>query len=383
MFLKTLKLMNFRNYENLTLEFKKKKTVIVGGNAQGKTNLVEAICFSSLLDSPRASSDSELVKWDAENLFIGVVVEKNDTRPTELSVVVNPGKPKILKVNQVKKKVFSGFLGKLAVVSFSVDDLLLLRGSPGDRRKYIDNAICQIYPAYYARLQNYNKIKQQKQAMLKSFNGYNTNLSSVQRDMLDSWNEQIAVAGSNIIYLREKFLKEIFPVAKEKNMQISGSKDDLSIVYTSSLGIKCDCETDLLPHVEEIKGFYNKKILEKMDEEVQKGQVVVGPHRDDIIFYLNKKEAHTFASQGQQRTVVLSLKLAELDLIKQSLGEYPILILDDVLAELDISRQSYLFDTIGAECQTIITTTDIESFKNKNMGDVTVFEVENGVVIND
>lgn len=381
MFLKSLKLMNFRNYESLSLEFKKKKTVIVGGNAQGKTNLVEAICYISLLDSSRTSSDNELVKWDAENAFIGAFVEKKDTRPTELTVVINPGKPKTLKVNQVKKKVFSDFLGKLAVVSFSVDDLLLLRGAPGDRRKYIDNAICQIYPAYYTRLQNYNKIKQQKQAMLKNFNGYCTNLSTVQKDMLDSWNEQIAVAGSNIIYLREKFLKEIFPVSREKNMQISGGKDNLSIVYMSSLGVQFNCEKDELPQIEEIKGSYHKKILEKTEEEILKGQVVVGPHRDDIIFYIDKKEAHTYASQGQQRTIVLSLKLAELDLIRHSLGEEPVLILDDVLAELDISRQLYLFESIGSECQTIITTTDIESFKDKNMGEVSVFEVEKGIVI--
>ena len=381
MFLKSLKLMNFRNYEHLNLEFKKNKTVILGGNAQGKTNLVESICFISVLDSQRTSSDLELVRWGSENAFIGVEVEKNDTRPTELSVVINPGKAKIFKVNQIKKKVFSDFLGKLAVVSFSVDDLLLLRGSPGDRRKYIDTAICQIYPAYYARLQNYNKVKQQKQAMLKSFNGYFSNLSSVQKDMLDSWNEQISVAGSNIIYLREKFLKEIFPVARDKNLQISGSKDTLSIVYTSSLGLMFNCEKDSLSLIEEIKASYKKKIKEKEVEEIQKGQVLVGPHRDDIIFSLDEKEAHMYASQGQQRTIVLSLKLAELELIKQSLGENPVLILDDVLAELDLTRQLFLFESIGSECQTIITTTDIDSFKDKIMGEIKVFKVENGSII--
>ena len=381
MFLKSLKLMNFRNYEHLNLEFKKNKTVILGGNAQGKTNLVEAICFVSVLDSQRCSSDLELVRWGSENAFIGVEVEKKDTRPTELSVVINPGKAKTFKVNQIKKKVFSDFLGKLAVVSFSVDDLLLLRGSPGDRRKYIDTAICQIYPAYYTRIQNYNKVKQQKQAMLKSFNGYFSNLSSVQKDMLDSWNEQIAVAGSNIIYLREKFLKEIFPVAREKNMQISGSKDTLSIVYTTSLGLQFNCEKDPLSLIEDIKVSYLKKMKEKEEEEIQKGQVLVGPHRDDIIFSLDNKEAHMYASQGQQRTTVLSLKLAELDLIKQSLGENPVLILDDVLAELDLARQLFLFESIGSECQTIITTTDIDSFKDKIMGDISVFKVENGSIV--
>ncbi|MGD9580122.1 MAG: DNA replication/repair protein RecF [Vampirovibrionia bacterium] len=382
MFLKSLKLLNFRNYESLNIEFNKKKNVIVGGNAQGKTNLVEAIYFIAVLDSTRTSSDSELVKLGNDNAFIGVVVDKNDTRPVELSVVINPGKSKILKVNQVRKKVFGDFLGKLAVVSFSVDDLLLLRGAPADRRRYIDNAISQIYPAFYSRLQSYNKIKQQKQALLKTFNGYSSNLSSIQNDMIDSWNEQISVAGSNIIYLREKFLKEIFPVSVDKNFLISGGKDSLSVSYNSTIGTTFNCKNDDLSSIEDIKKFYDIRLKQKKEEEIQKGQVVVGPHRDDIIFYLNDKEAHIYASQGQQRTVVLSLKLAELELIKQSLGEEPLLILDDVLAELDLSRQTHLFNSIGKDCQTIITTTDLDSFKDKQLGDVDVFEIANGELLN-
>lgn len=382
MYINALKLINFRNYESMELEFKKKKTVIVGGNAQGKTNLVESIYFLALLDSPRASSDSEYVRWGAENAFIGASISRADNFNTELSIAINPGKQKILKVNKVKKNSYNEFLGKLVVVSFSIDDLLLLRGAPKDRRNWIDTAICQLYPQYYTRIQTYNKIKQQKMALLKTFNGYSTNLSSVQKNMLESWNEQIAVAGSNIIYLREKFLKEIFSLAQLKNKQISGGKDTLTFKYESTLGYKFNCDSDELPHVEEIKTMYISKIKEKTGEEIQKGHVLVGPHRDDINFFIENKEADIFASQGQQRTIVLSLKLSELELLKNALKEEPVLILDDVLAELDVSRQRFLFESISIDNQTIITTTDLEAFKDKWFEDVDVFKVEKGTILN-
>ena len=207
MYLKSLKLINFRNYEQLELVFKKNKTVIVGGNAQGKTNLVESIYFLATLDSPRVSSDSEYVFWGTNTSFVSGVVNRSSGVVLELSIAINLGKQKILKMNKVKKASYKDFLGQLVVVSFSVDDLLLLRGSPKDRRKWIDTAICQLYPAYYSRMLLYNKIREQKKAFLKTFNNYATNLSSAQISMLESWNDQISTAGSNIIYLREKFLK--------------------------------------------------------------------------------------------------------------------------------------------------------------------------------
>ena len=380
MFLKSLKLLNFRNYESLELLFNKKKTVIVGGNAQGKTNLVEAIYFLASLDSPRASNDSEYVLWGKDSGYVSGVIDSSSGSISELSIAINPGKQKILKINKVKKSSYKDFLGQLVVVSFSVDDLLLLRGTPKDRRKWIDTAICQLYPAYYNRMQTYNKIKEQKKAFLKTFNAYATNLSSVQISMLESWNDQISTAGSNIIYLREKFLKEIFSLSQNKNLQISGGLDNLTIKYDSSLGLVFSCDKDDLPSIDQIRQHYIRAMNLKKEEEIQKGQVLIGPHRDDIRFYIENKEADTFASQGQQRTIVLSLKLAELELIKNSLKEDPILILDDVLAELDISRQRYLFESIGSGNQTIITTTDVDAFKDKWFDDIDIFNVIRGAV---
>lgn len=382
MFLKQLNLLNFRNYESLRLNFEKNITILVGKNAQGKTNLIESIYFLATLDSFRASQDSEYVLWDKESSAIKAFVDKDSGSQVELDVIITPGKSKILKVNSLKKNLHEEFLGYLIVVSFSVEDLLLLRGGPKERRRWLDLAICQFYPAYYGRLSVFNKIRQQKQALLKSFNGYFNNISSVQKDMLESWNEQIAVAGSNIIYLRQKFLKEIYPLAREKTLNVSGGVDYLEVNYASSLDVSFSAKSDTLPSVEEIKNNYKNKLKDEMNNEIARNKVLVGPHRDDIKFYINNKPADTFASQGQQRTIVLALKLSEVDLVKQILNEDPVLILDDVLAELDLSRQKILFESMANVNQTVITTTDIALFKDKNFIGAEIFTVEEGVITN-
>lgn len=381
MYLSQLRLYNFRNYENVRLDFTKSKTVIVGGNAQGKTNLVEAIYFLATLDSPRTSADAEYVRWGETDCLVSGLVTSTSGTEAELEVIISPGKAKTLKINKVKKTSHSQFLGNMVAVSFSVDDLLLLRGAPKDRRKWIDTAICQVYPGYYNRMQTYNKVRDQKKAFLKTLNGYYDSMSSLQKSMLESWNDQIAIAGSNIIYLREKFLKELYPFANMKNYQISGNKDDLTICYKTSPGADFSCHDQELLSIEDTNKEYLKVLKQKEEEEVVKGQVLVGPHRDDIAFRLGGKEADVYASQGQQRTIVLSLKLAELELLKTAMKEDPILILDDVLAELDLKRQKYLFESIGKENQTIITTTDLEGLKDKWFEDIDIIEVEKGSII--
>jgi DNA replication and repair protein RecF len=381
MFLKNLALLNYRNYESLSINFQKNKTVIVGDNAQGKTNLLEAIYFLSTVSSSRSSIDADFVLWGKEHSLISGTIDKGSGLETNIEIIISPGNSKVLKVNKIKKNSYNEFLGHLVSVSFSISDLLLLRGTPKDRRKWIDNAIMQVYPVYYNRLSLFNKIRQQKQALLKTFHGNFSNLSSVQIDMLDSWNDQLTIAGSNIIYLRQKFLKELAPFIFEKSLSISGNKDTILIAYCSSLGYDFDCNNGELLSVEEIKDIYSRQLTLKTDQEVTKAQAVVGPHRDDIDFIINNKSARSFASQGQQRTIVLSVKLAELDFIKQVIKDNPVLLLDDVLAELDLSRQKYLFDSIGKDYQTIITTTDLDSFDKTWLEDVTIYKVDKGCII--
>lgn len=376
--LEHLKLINFRNYESLELDFRNQKTVIVGENAQGKTNLVEAVYFLSSLESSRTAKHSETIRWGAQSTLINGIINKDNGSINDLEVIIQPGKTKILKINKVKKTAYNDFIGNLSVVSFSVDDLLLLRGAPADRREWIDRAICQIYPAYYAKLQNYKKIHQHKNSLLKSLKDKDSSLNPLMVNMIDSWNEQLSTSGSNIIFIRQKFLRELFPLAKEKALQISGNKDTVSISYISSIGESFNCENGATTSIEEIKSMYNQRLKDKLSEELARSQVLVGPHRDDILININDRDARQFASQGQHRTIVLSLKLSELDFVKQTINEPPLLILDDVLAELDLMRQKYLFESISGDSQTLITTTDLHSLESNWLGDVSVVTVEKG-----
>lgn len=374
MLIKSLSLKNYRNYKDQSLDFHSKKILFIGKNAQGKTNLLESVHYLSCLSSPRAKTDSELILWGEEAAMLTAVVEKAGF-DAELTVKINPPKRKELKVNQVKKSKSSEFCSNLSVVSFSVNDLLLLRGVPEDRRNWLDMAISQIYPAYLDRISQYNKIRTQKNNYLKDIKG-NINANT---ELLEVWNTQLCIAGSNIIYLRIKFLRELQKIAVEKHFQIA-TEEYFSMVYNSTVleDVTLEKEPDI--SIEKIAETFEKKLEERKLEEIIRAQSLVGTHRDDVSFFINNIEAKKFASQGQQRTIVLSLKLAELELIKEKIGDNPVLLLDDVLAELDNNRQNYLLNAIGIETQTIITSVDTVLFGEKYLKDVEVFNVENGKV---
>lgn len=372
MFLKHLELKNFRNYKDLKVDFKSNITLITGKNAQGKTNLLEAIQFLSSLGSIRAKTDNELILW-GEKFAVACGFLEKDTNEFELETIIAPPKRKELKVNGVKKSKSSEFIKHLCVVSFSVNDLLLLRGTPDDRRSWLDLAISQIYPAYLDRLQKYNKIKVQKNNFLKEIKG-NLNADT---DLLDILNLQLAISGSNIIYLRLKFLKELLSLAQVKHLEIA-DKECLTMIYDSKVLDDFDIYNDEIPETETISKLFETRLAQRKQEEIIRAQALVGPHRDDISFLINNIEAKRFASQGQQRTIVLSLKLAELYLIEAKINEKPILLLDDVLAELDDIRQGFLLDAIGSETQTIITSVDTLQFKESYLAKVDILKIKNG-----
>lgn len=271
-------------------------------------------------------------------------------------------------MNKVKTTP-KNFKSVLKTVLFSTADLLLLRGNPSDRRDWLDRAISQIYPAYDERLSKYDKIRIQKNNLLKDY----LKTGTLNDTLLDVYNEQLVITGSNIIFLRKKFLKEIERTACEKHRIISET-EDLRIEYDCSF---LSGQTDL----EEIASLFHQSLEERKNEELRRGQACVGPHRDDIIFYINNNEAVKFASQGQQRTIVLSLKLSELDMITAKTGDEPILLLDDVLAELDDLRQNYLLKSINPNTQTIITSVDTILFEDEFLKDVKIYKIENGCVL--
>ena len=372
MFLKQIKLKNYRNYEKIEVEFKSPITLIIGKNAQGKTNLLEAVQYLSSLASSRAKTDSELIRWGQEFAYIYGKVCKEDDE-FELETIINPPKRKILKVNDIKKSKSSEFIRYLSVVSFNVSDLLLLRGAPDDRRDWLDLAISQIYPSYIDRLQKYNKIKVQKNNYLKDIKG---NLQA-DTSLMDILNLQLAISGSNILYLRIKFLKELLKIAQIKHGEIAHD-EKLSVIYNSKVIDDFDILNDGELSVEQISQIFENKLQQRKQEEIIRGQSLVGPHRDDISYFINNIDAKKYASQGQQRTIVLSLKLSELSLIKDKTGEMPILLLDDVLAELDDIRQGYLLDAIGQSTQTIITSVDTLHFKEEYLSSVDIIKINAG-----
>ena len=353
-----LELNNYRNCENILLDFSSKKTLIIGKNAQGKTNILESIYLLSDLKSPRTSTMTDLIRFNSENFNINAEVEKNNTE-IELDFYYSQDKKREFKINKVKT-TSKNFKTVVKTVLFSTKDLLLLRGTPQDRRDWLDRAITQIYPAYDERLSKYDKIRIQKNNLLKS--------DFLDETLLDIYNEQLIVTGANIIFLRKKFLKEIEKFAIERHKTISDS-EEFSLNYT--------CEKD---EIDEICLLLKEELTNRRSEEIARRQSCVGPHRDDIEFKINGIDAVKFASQGQQRTLVLALKLAELEIIKEKTGYSPILLLDDVLAELDETRQNYLLKTISSDIQTIITSVDTILFEEEFLKDVQIYCIEKGAV---
>lgn len=356
---KHLALNNYRNCKNIELDFNNNKTLIIGKNAQGKTNILESIYFLSTLKSPRTSNIKEFVNFDKNNFSAEITIEKSNTE-IELGIEYNLEKPKVLKVNGLKT-TSKNYKGVLTTVLFSTQDLMLLRGSPQDRRSWLDSAISQIYPAHDERISKYNKIRIQKNNLLKE--------PDVNLALLEVFNEQLTTVGANIIYVRQKFLSELKKYAKTGYLDIS-KNEEFDLKYSFE-------EKDL----NEIAKALKEELEERKFEEIARHQSCVGPHRDDIYFYLDNKDATKFASQGQQRTIVLAIKLAEIELIKNKNGESPILLLDDVLAELDDLRQNYLLSSISDDTQTIITSVDTLLFDNEFLRNVTIFKISNGEII--
>ena len=363
--LKRLILKNYRNYEDFEYNFNSNKTLIVGKNAQGKTNILEAIYYLCALDSNRIKKDLELITFQKDFLNIKADILKTNT-DIALEIIINPPKNKVLKVNGLKKTKSRDFLRVLKSVNFSSSDLLLLRGEPSNRRKWLDMAISQVYPLYLDKLSKYNKIRLQKANYLD--NGI------IDDNMLDVFNQQMAVECANIIFLRKKYLKELLNIAQIKHSKMA-QNEKLTIKYQT-------VSPDELSVIELNELIYNK-LQEIKPDEIRRSQCLIGAHRDDIDFYINDIDSKKYASQGQQRTIVLALKLAELQILKDKIKETPLLLLDDVLAELDSNRQNYLLNAIDNDIQMIITSVDTLAFAPQFLSNVDIIKIKEGKIIKD
>jgi DNA replication and repair protein RecF len=367
--LKRLRLMNYRNYTQVELETNHKVNIFVGPNAQGKTNLLESIYVMALTKSHRTTKDRELIQWNAEAAHLSGLIERRygDCR-LDLSLAPQGKKAKI---NGLEQKKLSNFVGAFNVVMFAPEDLEIVKGSPSVRRRFLDMEIAQVQPAYLHHLLQYQKILVQRNNLLKQLQVKGGNLNQT---MLEVWNEQLAEHGSKIIKKREAFVYKLQKWAELTHSGITNGKEQLRIEYQPSLEVSSFQDEAML------FDQFMVKLSQVKDQELRRGATLVGPHRDDLVFYINDKEVHTFGSQGQQRTTALSLKLAEIELMNEEVGEYPVLLLDDVLSELDQYRQTQLIETFQSKVQTFITTTGIESVHLDRLDDVCMYEVHEGSV---
>ncbi|MBD3949741.1 DNA replication/repair protein RecF [Tuanshanicoccus lijuaniae] len=366
--IKQLNLQNYRNYQQLDLTFDDGLTIFTGENAQGKTNLLEAIFLLSLAKSHRTNRDQELIKNDADAAKISALIETSHFE-LPLELLLNK-KGKIAKVNHIEQAKLSHFVGQLNVILFSPEDMQLIKGSPALRRRFLDIEIGQSQPIYLVELQQYNRILKQRNQYLKQF-GRQASFDAVYFDVLT---EQLIEKAVNVITYRLEYIAQLEKIAQTIHFDLSNQRDSLKLDYVASSS-KLDYKQP-----EQLHNQLNKMFHDAMNREKDMGVTAYGPHRDDLIFYVNEQPAQFFGSQGQQRTIVLSIKLAEIELINQIKGDYPVLLLDDVLSELDDQRQHLLMQYIEGKVQTFLTTASINGLKLQQLNHPSIFYIEKGTV---
>lgn len=350
MYIKSLQLKNFRNYADETVTFGEGLNVLFGENASGKTNMLEALYFLGLGKSPRTTKEKELIRFGAERAFIKADIQKK-YRSHKLEIIIeNKGAKKIL-IDGIPIKRLSELLGIFNIVFFSPDELRFVKAGPDERRRFLDISLSQQSKTYFKSLSKYNKILQQRNALLKSDN-HNPNLKS----LLSIWDRGLAEVGANIILARKNYIEKLDGFSSDVHREISGGKEKLSLSYET--GIESD----------NYDGIFDS-LSDSLDKSFDKDKNLlftsVGPHRDDIKIVLDNTDARRFASQGQQRSISLSVKIAELSMFKIETGESPVLLLDDVLSELDLSRKEKLL-SLSNGTQTVITCTEYD-YKTSNL----------------
>lgn len=357
MVIKSLELSNFRNYDFLDLTFDQGTNILYGDNAQGKTNILEAIYLCATTKSHKGSKDKDIVKFGAEEAHIRTFVEKKQDE-IKVDMHLRKNKSKGIAIDGMRIKKAAELLGLMNVVFFSPEDLGIIKNGPAERRRFVDMELCQLDPVYLYHLNNYNKIVNQRNKLLKDLYQQPS-----LKDTLSVWDIQMAVFGRQIIERRARFIEQLNEIIAEIHSQLSGGKEALSIRYDADVAAE----------------QYEEELARTVERDMRLKQTSVGPHRDDFSFLVRDVDIRKFGSQGQQRTAALSLKLSEIELVKKMTGDTPILLLDDVLSELDSSRQNYLLNSIG-NIQTIITCTGLDDFVNNRFEINKVFQVVNGTV---
>ena len=357
MIIKSLELANFRNYEELNISFDKGTNILYGDNAQGKTNILEAIYVSATTKSHKGSKDKEIINFNKEEAHIRTYLEKENVE-TRVDMHLRKNKSKGIAIDGQKIKKAADLMGLLNVVFFSPEDLSIIKDGPAERRRFADMELCQLDSFYLYNLNHYNKIIGQRNKLLKDMY-----FQPELKETLNIWDSQLVSFGSKIIERREQFVKQLGDIIFDIHKKLSGGKEELVIAYEPDVNIE----------------DFEKQMKYNQDKDIRLKQTTTGPHRDDFSFVVNGVDIRKYGSQGQQRTAALSLKLSEIELVKKISKDTPVLLLDDVLSELDSNRQNYLLNSIG-NIQTIITCTGLDEFINNRFEINKIFKVTNGTV---
>lgn len=359
MYIEKLKLRDFRNYKWAELEFSPLTNIIYGDNAQGKTNILEAVYLFSQGRSHRAKTDKELVRFGCG--FAGLEIDFCDAhRSYNGKMQITDNGRKAVRINHINIGKLSQLMNYLNVVMFSPEDLKLVKGSPGNRRRFMDSAISQMYPSYLSALLDYNKILNQKNSLLKTLKYKGGDFAT-----LEIWNGELARNMVKIMDARQEFISDINGWAKGIQNEIS--KEELELSYVPNIRLADNSEAEIFEF-----------LTSRSSREIDAGGALYGVQRDDINIHINGNDAKLYASQGQQRTSALSMKIAQSEYINEKKGEYPILLLDDIMSELDVSRRMYLSERIKDK-QVLITSTDTD-IKN-NSSQTKLFRIKNGEIL--
>ncbi|MBS9336659.1 DNA replication/repair protein RecF [Fructobacillus papyrifericola] len=366
--LKELSLSHFRNYDQADLHFQPGVNVFLGQNAQGKTNLLESIYALALARSHRTKVDKDLVQWGEEQARIAGLVENRFGKlPLALSW---SNKGKQARVNHLDQPRLSTYIGQLNVILFAPEDLDLVKGPPAVRRRFIDIEFGQMNRTYLQLSSQYRQVLKDRNAYLKAWS-FGAKKDQV---FLDVLTEQLIELAAKLMLLKKRFLKELGEAAAKVHLEVANQKEVLELQYKTAVS-----STDLTD-LETVKTALQQTFSKQAEREKKQGTTLVGPHRDDFVILVNGVDVSNFGSQGQQRTAALALKLGEIDLMHQETGEYPVLLLDDVLSELDASRQTHLLMTIENKVQTFITAPSLSEVARSLIKEPKVFLVKDGTI---
>ena len=357
MIIEYLELSDFRNYEDIHIDLSPDTNIFFGENAQGKTNILEAVFITGTTRSHKGSHDSEIISFGKDYGIIRALFNKNNIK-YKIGIQLRKDKRKSISINGSSIKKAADLLGIVNVVLFSPEDLSIIKSGPEKRRRFIDMTLCQIDKEYLFALSSYNKIINQRNKLLKMYDK-RAGLS----ETLDIWDDQLVNYGKTVILKRESFILCLNEIIKDIHCNLSGKKEILSIEYKKN--------TD--------ENEYNERLIKARERDIKYKNTSTGPHRDDIDFSIENINVKKFGSQGQQRTVALSLKMSEIEIIKKYTDETPILLLDDVLSELDMNRQKYLLENLGGT-QTLITCTGLDEFVNNRFEINKCFKVSDGKI---